>query len=121
MDPAEVHICFYHGNCHDGALAAAIVKQKTNAACEFVPTWWDSLPVKPAVAGKNVLFVDLTPSPKVLAEVLAKAVLEYAESYFSELDFYRSSLVNRGSHYPYLRRISRCQDNIDAVKQVLGV
>ena len=84
MDPAEVHICFYHGNCHDGALAAAIVKQKTNPACEFVPTWWDSLPVKPTVAGKNVLFVDLTPSPKVLAEVLAKAravfIIDHHES-----------------------------------------
>ena len=55
------------------------------------------------------------------AEVLATAVFEYAGLYFTELDFYRSLLVNRGSHYPYLRRISRCQGNLAAVKQVLGV
>ena len=84
MDPRDVDICFYHGNCHDGALAAAIVKQKTNSECEFIPTWWESLPAKPSFAGKNVLFVDLTPSPKVLAEVLAKArnvfIIDHHES-----------------------------------------
>jgi hypothetical protein len=73
MLPMDIDICFYHGNCHDGALSAAILKQKTKPTCEFVPTWWDSLPVKPHLYGKNVVFVDLTPSPGVLAEVLAKA------------------------------------------------
>ena len=55
------------------------------------------------------------------AEVLAIAVMEYTELYFSELAFYRSPMVNRSSHYPYLRRIARCNNNVAMVKHVLGV
>lgn len=84
MHPTEIDICFYHGNCHDGALAAAIIKQKASPHCKFIPTWWESLPAKPSVTGKNVVFVDLTPSPTVLAEVIAKAkgifILDHHES-----------------------------------------
>lgn len=55
------------------------------------------------------------------AEVLAIAAMEYARLYFLQIDYYRSPLVNRGLHYPYLRRIARCNDNIALVKHVLGV
>ena len=84
--PEDVDICYYHGNCHDGALAAAIVKQKTPLHCEFVPTWWESLPNKSSstLNNKIVLFVDLTPSPTVLAEVVSKAkavfIIDHHES-----------------------------------------
>lgn len=78
----DVDIVLYHGNCHDGALAASIIKQKTKESCMFVPTWWESMPCK--VTGKNVVFVDLTPCPKVLAEVLATArsvfIIDHHES-----------------------------------------
>lgn len=55
------------------------------------------------------------------AEVLARAFMEYTELYFRELAFYRSSMVNRSSHYPYLRRIARCNNNVVKVKKLLGV
>lgn len=84
MNPSNVDVCYYHGNCHDGALAAAIVKQHAPPHCEFVPTWWESLPGKFHVHNKNVLFVDLTPSPTVLTEVLAKCknvfIIDHHES-----------------------------------------
>lgn len=57
----------------------------------------------------------------IAAEVLATAAMEYAELYFSQFDFYRSEMVNRGSHFPYLRRIVRCNSNISKVMKVLGV
>jgi hypothetical protein len=70
-------ICFFHANCRDGALAAALLKlHHPGVVC--VPCWKEKLPPDaPDLAGKNVLFVDLTPDSEVLAAVLhrARAVL----------------------------------------------
>lgn len=84
MTPTEVDICFFHGNCHDGALAAAILKQKAKPSCEFLPVWWDSLPSKPSIDGKSIVFLDLTPCSTVLTEVLARSrgvyIIDHHES-----------------------------------------
>lgn len=55
------------------------------------------------------------------AEILATVAMEYAELYFSQLAFYRSEMINRGSHFPYLRRIVHCNSNISEIMKVLGV
>jgi len=70
-----VDVCMYHGNCPDGACAAALVKVYLDAvgkACTFLPCWWESIDVA-AVAGKVVVFVDITPAPTLLATIRAVA------------------------------------------------
>lgn len=84
MLPTAVDICFYHGNCHDGALAAAII-QRVSPAAVCVPAWWHALPKRaPDCTGKSVLFVDLMPCEEVLCAVQAVAaavlVIDHHES-----------------------------------------
>jgi hypothetical protein len=67
------NVCFYHDNCRDGALAAALLKQH-NPGVKCVGCWRDKLPVDaPDVAGQNVVFLDITPRKEVLLYVLLKA------------------------------------------------
>lgn len=82
----SVDTCLYHGNCLDGACAAALVKITLDAArrpCSFVPCWWETLDMT-TLEGKSVLFVDITPSATLLGSVLAVArdvfVIDHHES-----------------------------------------
>lgn len=58
---------------------------------------------------------------KEAAKVLATVAMEYSELYFSQLKFYLSEIISRGSHFPYLRRIARCNNNISEILKVLGI
>ena len=65
----------YHGNCVDGACAAALVKitlDGAGKACTYVPCWWETVDLA-SIAGKVVLFVDITPSLTLLGSICAAA------------------------------------------------
>ena len=84
MNPKDAEVVFYHMHCRDGALAAAVLQQVA-PGCVCVPAWRDEVPQSaPDITGKIVVYVDLTPAPSVLAEVLARArdvfVLDHHES-----------------------------------------
>ncbi|MBE0438009.1 MAG: hypothetical protein IBX56_19690 [Methylomicrobium sp.] len=50
---------------------------------------------------------------------LVELVQDYCDDYFDRLPFF-TSLPDRNSHYPYLRRVSRCK-NADQLRSVLGL
>jgi hypothetical protein len=49
---------------------------------------------------------------------LSENLVDYASDYLSKIDFYRQ-VENRKNHYPYLRRIARCE-NIYQVMEVIA-
>ena len=49
-------------------------------------------------------------------EDLAANLMDYASDYFKRIDFFRQ-IENRRDHYPYLRRIVKC----DGIKQAMEV
>lgn len=83
MKPQDVDICAYHAFCPDGALSAAIFHVLFPAVL-CVPIWCESLPTKVDFSKKNVVFMDITPTAAILAEVLATAkdvfVIDHHES-----------------------------------------
>jgi hypothetical protein len=66
-----VDVCFFHGNCLDGALCAALVKQLAPRA-RCVPSTWTSVDPTEAT-GAVVVFVDVTPKAPLLQAVLQVA------------------------------------------------
>lgn len=68
VNPACVEVCYFHGNCHDGACAAALLKAAATPHCMFVPCWWESADPSKCV-GRTVVFLDLTPVPELLSRV----------------------------------------------------
>jgi hypothetical protein len=75
VHPLKIDMCMYHGNCMDGACAAALVRRVLDAhghPCVFVPCWWETVDMV-AIVGKTVLFVDITPSITLLGSVCAAA------------------------------------------------
>ena len=94
------NVCFYHANCRDGALAAALLKHH-NPEVQCIPCWREKLPADtPDLSDKNVLFADLTPTKEVLVLVLqrARAVL-VIDHHASELGTLETTL--RPGRYIY--------------------
>jgi hypothetical protein len=87
----------------------------------FAPKWEEDEDGSLTVSLDEIDIIGYGRTREEAAEVLATAASEYAELYFSELSFYLSPMVNRLSHYPYLRRIARCRGDIAKVKKVLVV
>ncbi|MGD0856489.1 MAG: hypothetical protein ABSA18_11870 [Dehalococcoidia bacterium] len=87
----------------------------------FAPKWEEDEDGSLTVSLDEIDVIGYGETREEAAEVLATAASEYTELYFSELSFYLSPMVNRLSHYPYLRRIARCSGDIAKVKKVLGV
>ncbi len=87
----------------------------------FAPKWEEDVDGSFTVSLDEIDIIGYGETCEEASEVLATAASEYAELYFSELSFYMSPMVNRLSHYPYLRRIARCNGDIAKVKKVLGV
>ena len=87
----------------------------------FSPEWLRDEDGSFTVSLKEIDIIGYGDTKEDASEVLATVAMEYAEAYFDELSFYMSSMVNRGSHYPYLRRIARCQGDLAKVMKVLGV
>ena len=71
VDPRLVDVCFYHGNCLDGALCAALIKRVAPRA-RCVPISWTSLDTALAT-GAVVVFADVTPKAPLLHAVLQVA------------------------------------------------
>ncbi len=55
--------------------------------------------------------------PEALRD-LAENVMDYASDYLKRMDFFRQ-IENRKGHYPYLRRIAKCND-INIVMEVIA-
>ena len=110
---------------HNSALISIIATDILDAMTEkfsFSPAWvQDEEDGSFTVSLEEIDVIGYGASQEEAAAVLATAAMEYAEIYFAELPFYMSALVNRGSHYPYLRRIARCQGDLAQVMKVLGV
>jgi hypothetical protein len=87
----------------------------------FAPKWEEDEDGSFTVSLDEIDIIGYGGTRQEAGEVLATAASEYAELYFSELSFYMSPMVNRLSHYPYLRRIARCNGDITRVQKVLGV
>jgi hypothetical protein len=51
---------------------------------------------------------------------LAETVQEYADLFFKNLTMYMSDSLGRRNHYFFLRRIARCENDLQKVKKVLG-
>jgi hypothetical protein len=51
---------------------------------------------------------------------LAETAQEYAELFFGNLNMYMSDAIGRRHHYFFLRRIARCNGDLDKIKKVLG-
>lgn len=66
-------LCFYHGNCTDGAAAAAVIKRKYPQAQFFPMNHGEPIPAD--VKGKKVFIVDFS----FPAEILEKLKVEAAE------------------------------------------
>jgi hypothetical protein len=71
VDPRLVDMCFYHGNCLDGALCAALIKRVSPRA-RCVPISWTSVDTALA-AGAVVVFADVTPKAPLLQAVVQVA------------------------------------------------
>ncbi|MBL7684934.1 MAG: hypothetical protein JNK65_02735 [Deltaproteobacteria bacterium] len=68
-------ICFYHGNCTDGAAAAAVIRYKyPNAWCIAMQ---HGDPIEVDVSKKIVFIVDFSFSEEVLKDIKAKAESVY--------------------------------------------
>jgi hypothetical protein len=50
-------------------------------------------------------------------EDLSENIYDYAQDYLSRMDFFRQ-IENRKDHYPYLRRIIRCQDIYEVMEVI---
>lgn len=87
----------------------------------FAPKWEEDKNGSHTVSLEEIDIIGYGETLEEASEVLATAASEYAELYFSELSFYLSPMVNRLAHYPYLRRIARCNGDITKVKKVLRV
>jgi hypothetical protein len=57
--------------------------------------------------------------PTLLAALqdLAENLMDYASDYLKRIDFFRQ-IENRKGHYPYLRRIAKCDDPIQAMEVI---
>ncbi len=75
--PADTEVCFYHGNCLDGALGAVIIELASRRECATIPSWFNMRPEDYDVVGKAVVCVDITPPQDTLAYFLkvAKSVM----------------------------------------------
>lgn len=104
LDPRAVDVCYYHGNCMDGACAAALVKRVAPARCRFVPCWWDT-PEASQVVGKNVLFVDITPTPAALDAVIRVAAKVFVIDHHVSG---RDTLLSRLAPTQYLFDMREC-------------
>jgi len=112
-----------NGKQNDSPFISIISTQYLDAITEtfiFSPEWLQDEDGSFTVSLDEIDVIGYGDTREEAIEVLATATIEYAELYFTDLQFYFSSMVNRGSHYPYLRRIARCNGSIDKVKQVLG-
>lgn len=62
----------YHGNCLDGALAAALVRTVAGPGCRAQPCWWDDGCTE-GLRGLRVACVDITPPEAMLWRLAATA------------------------------------------------
>ncbi len=101
-------------------ISTELLDSLTNSFA-FAPKWEEDENGSLTVSLDEIDVIGYGKTREEAGEVLVTAASEYAELYFSELSFYLSPMVNRLAHYPYLRRIARCNGDITKVRKVLGV
>lgn len=109
---------------HNSPLISIISTELLDTLTEtfvFAPRWAHDEDGSFTVSLDEIDIIGYGDTQEEAADVLATAATEYAELYFTELPFYFSPIVNRSSHFAYLRRIARCNGEIAKVKKVLGV
>jgi hypothetical protein len=109
---------------NNGQLLAIISTDLLDTIMEqftITPEWVQDEDGSFTVTASEIDTIGYGATKEMAAEVLALAAKDYAEVYSSDLPFYLSSIVNRSSHFPYLRRIARCNGDIAKIKRVLEV
>ncbi len=61
------------------------------------------------------------PTKKEAVEDFVENIIDYANVYFEDLNYYLSQTGGRRSHYWYLRRVLRCDNDREKLYQVLNL